>query len=1494
MASNNRPGVEIKQELSQSASVVAAPTLVPCVVGVCNQIIEATDSDGALDSDAKYADAQYNQASMYVPQADFPDPRDNIDELEIDEGSVLLSIYFGGSLRTLDRGSNDTYGSALLKLMNLSRKASIRSSAASPYVFDSTTGDPLTLAFDVVNDTDTSSDITVTLTGSMTADEVAEAINDAVGSEVAEVVDVGGNDKVQITSPSFGATSSITVRAGTSALTILFGGSFDDSKEYRVEGAGFRGQDDEDSDLTTPWLEFYRGGYFEDGTEQPTFDASPTANVIWAGQVDIDGTFNTSKAAAVTYSGGSATVPLLAATTSRPGDQFWADGTQVGSGEIIKVEQSRFKIGKLNNSTSTFDDDGEPTNRVYDTVEVNTTSHGTPFAPKYAYFIARGLTYGSITPAGEAASLAGLNTGLSARAAMVQGDSGITFPVSLASLTLNFSVTEDGVEGDEVSYTFAGGPYATINELTDALALVAVFSQLSFSTDPDRRLVISTTKTGADQSVTVKSTGTANTALGYSTSSATSGTGKDVEFATQATLTSDYFALPLADVSATFELVIEDSKGSHSLSATVDLSTAANLGDVLELIAETFGDADGSVSPTIYDGGIPVATLTSSGDTDAGGTITITTIEGGASVTLEITAVDINDGFRFLGFHDATGGTSAQLDSLGGISSFIDLAGLWVVGAGPDGFRLEIVGGANALVATDLTIPAATYDANELATAIALAINTAIGAGTVTCVWNAAGYFVITAAGAASITVSARSAGTDLSDEIFGGTIDQDVVATTWTGDTPTQPLLTIEFTHDNTVPTTITGTATYAMAAAADAETLAALLNADADFNGITAAAARLVEWFSTDNDVISVRTINGGVVIGLVVAMSQPGFDAMGFDVAAQLDDYGAAAGSNADNTGADGLKSSTLIFNLDDNPYDYEITFDSNSLQDAIDGINLLVDGSDDVASEDTAKIVLTSLLAGAASKVAIDTTSTADTVLGLTGTDSGAGRPNPDFYLDDDGAIHIGPNILRNRSSGIPFSLESALGDIYVAYTALRKDVTAAAADPALLSFDSSSDMEAGIGPISVDNPLALGMFLAIANAPSRSVSGLGIDEANAAAPGGTLDGWTRALEYLESKEVYGLAPLTADEYVQSLIATHVTSMSQPEERGERIVFLWSPIPDRDTATTVATGEDGQTNGTDDSFTLDVNPSSSLIENGIDPSDEIDIDENLYLELVITVGGASELRRYSVQTVNGVILTLRTTFATDENEDGFFTTETLDEEVSGTDWALKIRGDELVITGTTLPNLSAKATAAGAAAETYASRRVYYLACDSLDTSIDGSTKNVEGYYAAAALVGMVAEQLPQQPFTNLPITGFSKVYGTDDTFSENQLDTIADGGRMVLVNLGGKVVPRKQLSTSTTSIEAKELSITKAIDWLAKGLRSTNRVFIGRSVITSGFLDQLTMCNQGFLAYAVQLGVVRKADLTSLLQSTEEPDTVLIEVEVEPVYPCNKIKITIVS
>ena len=1418
MASNERPGIEISQELTTTPTVTAAPTLVPVIIGICNQIVDALDSEGALNPDAKYPVEQYNQATMLVSQAEFPDPRDNIDEINVYEDSVGAALYFGGQLYNLKRGSHSSFGKAFLASKNLCTRASVISSVAQEdgggvYPFDGTIGDVLTLAFNVVNPANLSNDIVVTLLGNLSAQEVVDEINDAAGKDVAsvftdaEVVPGSGLGKygpagyryVQITSLTWGATSSVTLRQGTSALKVLFGSGFDDAKGYRVVGSGFRGQDDADGDLFTPWIEFYQGAYLESvGSAVPVDTTFPTpgmANVIWAGLVDLAGDFTADKATQQIFLGPSATIPLVQATSSTPGDQLWADGVQVGSGEIIKLEQYRFKLGSLNTALSTYNDQGVPTTRVYNTIEVNTLNHGDAFAPKYAYFVADGLVWGSITPAGVAAEITGTGGAGSVtpeRQAIVQSTAAITFPINLASLTLIYEVVEDGVSLGEQVYTFTLGPFTTVAEVV--LALAGQLEGVTVSSTADDRLVLSTTKSGADQSITIKPAGTANPLLEFSDTVATADTGKDTEYVELAEAVGELISIPIdADAGeialTTLGITVTDSKGIHTLAAAagVDLTAATDLGTLITLICDALNPAL-AMGPDLYDGGIKVATITSSGDTDLSGTLTVTSVEGGTGVNVLIDAADATDGFRWLGFHDNVGQNWAAIT--------------------PNTVAYPVVPLLNGLVLTTSYV-------------------------------DATGTYSLTA------TLGAPEAN-------------------------------------------------------ALTPSALADLLNQNDALSGIsTLLLLKRAVWYIGDdaNGTLIVRTILGGTAVSLNLdALAGTAGIALGYVEGVNDTDTGAATPDNADADGGDTLLNTELGFWLDWNPYEYLVTFTTNSLSDAVDEINLAVGGAADVASESGGVIIMTSLLKGAASKVEIDDPTTAAVVLGLSGDAEGSGRPDPNFYLNGDGSVIIGPSILRNSTTGVPFSLESAFADLYIAYKGLRLDVSASAEDPGLATLGTQQLIEDAIGPISTDNPLALGAFLAKLNAPGVGISVLGLDEQNAAAPEGTLDAWARGLEFLESKEVYTLAPLTKDPYVTSLIALHAQTMSLPTNRGERIAFIWTEPPVTYPDLTVGSGTDGEANGTDDAITLDSNMSDEVIGAGITDLASIDVDEGLYLELLVAQGGATELRRYSVQQVNGVVLNFRTTFAGVENIDGFYCTTVFDGSsgLGNLDWTLKTRGGDLLVTGTSILDLNKVAEAASMEPEPYNTRRVYYLYAASIDVSVDGVVQNIPVYYAAAAIAGMVAQLAPQQPFTNVPVIGIGRVYGTDDTFSENQMDVIADGGRYLLVQQAGNVASRHSRSTATTSIEERELSITKSIDWLAKGLRATNRVFIGRYVITQGFLDQLTMSNQGFLDYAVQLGVVKRAQLKNILQDEDEPDTILIDVEAQPQYPSNKIRITIIA
>lgn len=595
-----------------------------------------------------------------------------------------------------------------------------------------------------------------------------------------------------------------------------------------------------------------------------------------------------------------------------------------------------------------------------------------------------------------------------------------------------------------------------------------------------------------------------------------------------------------------------------------------------------------------------------------------------------------------------------------------------------------------------------------------------------------------------------------------------------------------------------------------------------------------------------------------------------------------------------GEENLNGQTLKFQLNGRPKTYEVLFTSDSLIETVNNINEVVGWP--VASVDDAtesKLVLSSGLLGYASKVTVvsdSTSSRAAAALGMNNGNAevvGTGRPNPDFYVDNTGSVVLGAEILRSQLTGIPYNPGTA--DLYIQYRGVRKDVSPTAKDPGLLRIDGVTTLEAVLSPVNADNPLALGLFFAIINAPNLEVSGVGVDEISAAEPYGTVSAFTRASEFLESEEIYAVAPLTHSEEVHEIFKGHVETMSGSEQKGERILFVCPEVPVRRVNAVVSSGLSGQTTATPNQFVCDENPTPNLILAGLTPL-ELEVEDNVFLEL--TVEG--EVRRYSLSSVNGVLAIIRTSFASDENQDGFYSIETLNEALINTDWSIKIRGSRLLIPGSSLPDKTAIAETIAAKANALLQRRMYYVHPDIVIATIGGTEQRLPGFYLCAGIVGMVARFPPQQGFTNLAMTGYAGVSGSSDYFSNKQLNKIAGGGVYIVIqeSEGAPLVSRHQLSTNITTLENRELSITKVVDFCAKVLRVGLRNFIGQFNITQPFLDTLSTAIQGMLSFLTENGIIIGGELNNLIQSKEEPDVVLVDITLDVPYPCNYIRLTL--
>jgi hypothetical protein len=418
-------------------------------------------------------------------------------------------------------------------------------------------------------------------------------------------------------------------------------------------------------------------------------------------------------------------------------------------------------------------------------------------------------------------------------------------------------------------------------------------------------------------------------------------------------------------------------------------------------------------------------------------------------------------------------------------------------------------------------------------------------------------------------------------------------------------------------------------------------------------------------------------------------------------------------------------------------------------------------------------------------------------------------------------------------------------------------------------------------------LALGFYFALLNAPNTQVVGVGVDAFDGDSPFGTTDAFARAATFLESFEVYGIAPLTHDPSVFQIFQTHVDTMSEPANKGERIVLINPEQPSNRIDTLVASGVNGNTTPTTNTFDTGVaNLEALLVANGESVPPYV-TDDGIYLDI-------GDGNHYSIVNLVGSVVTVKTSgFLPGENDDGYYAVTTLPTPLISEPFAVRIRGAALLLPSgqPDLPNIAATMAAQSAV---YADRRVWSIVPDTCQASLNGITQNIDGFYMNAAIAGMIANQPPQQSFTNFPMTGFTGVVGSNGYFSESQLNSIAGGGNYIIVQdaPATPLISRMALTTDLTSIETRTDSVTKIVDFCAKFLRQGLKNFIGRFNITQGFLDSLGHVIGGLLGFLAESGVLIGSQLNNIVQDTSAPDTVLVDVTLDVPLPCNYIRLTL--
>lgn len=498
--------------------------------------------------------------------------------------------------------------------------------------------------------------------------------------------------------------------------------------------------------------------------------------------------------------------------------------------------------------------------------------------------------------------------------------------------------------------------------------------------------------------------------------------------------------------------------------------------------------------------------------------------------------------------------------------------------------------------------------------------------------------------------------------------------------------------------------------------------------------------------------------------------------------------------------------------------------------------------------------------------------------------GSTVPTPDLFIDTNGDVRIKHDWLRD-TAGAPIVTTAV--SLYLMYNALRLDVSGSSASPALVGFDDTNALEDALGPISKDNPLAYGIFVAMQNAPGVRVYGIGVDDVSADRPYGTLEGFASAYDFLESQEVYAIGTMSSALDVALSLQTHVNAMSEPDQKMERIGIFHLGVPERKNDTIAASGNDGDSlaGGPPDFDTKLSTLASELLGLGIDPN-SIDVSDGVFIDL----GADAYNWNVTGSVTDGSKLEVNQTFSPGENDDGFYEeTEAFPTNIVSGSFSIKVRGAPVANKGEEVETVYGRG-------QGFADRRMWMMQLDTLRASIGGVDQEIPGFFMNAAKVGQVAGLNPALPMTNRPIAVFTGVKGTNDRYSTRQLNQMAAGGADLIVQAaeGAPLSSRMQVTTKMTSIAEREQSIVKAVDFVAKFYRTSLKVYIGSYNITQSFLDTLSSVLEALSRWLVEEAkVVAGAQMSNLLQDADQPDMIVADVSLTVLYPANYIQVTLI-
>jgi len=451
------------------------------------------------------------------------------------------------------------------------------------------------------------------------------------------------------------------------------------------------------------------------------------------------------------------------------------------------------------------------------------------------------------------------------------------------------------------------------------------------------------------------------------------------------------------------------------------------------------------------------------------------------------------------------------------------------------------------------------------------------------------------------------------------------------------------------------------------------------------------------------------------------------------------------------------------------------------------------------------------------------------------------------------------------AGVELPLPLLDGEIYVQH----RDLLTVGCD-IVGTVEETSAVEAALGPVDPDNPLAFGVYKALLNSGGVSVKYVALC-------GVELEDWLAALDKLVGRaDVYGLVPLTYDKDVQDAFKAHCDGESQPETGRWRNCWLClqaveiKPIytEQPDTGPVLATiTDDPDTSGTQ--YTLVTVTDGLLLTKGVRAGDTV---RALY------VGDGFGNYTYSEFEVDSV-----------ESEDVL-------KLVSGPSAPVNMPSKIEIHRTLTVDELS---TDLAQNPGLFSDRRAKLVWPDVLGNA--GTT--FPGYFLACGLAGLRSGVLPHQGLTNIALTGFDDVSRTVEKFSATQLNRMAEAGYWIVTQDedSGAIITRHQLTTDMSDVKHREDNITSNLDDISMSILTTMKEFIGKGNVSDAMIDIIHAELNGILTGYVNTITVKRLGpqiqsfaITELAQHPTLLDRITARVSLTLPAPLNNLEIYLVA